>query len=49
MPSALISKDRDQSMHQEDLKRSRKNWYAAFFAAEIERWARREHQLRSQF
>jgi hypothetical protein len=40
-PKAVISKYRDQSIHQENLKRLRANWSSAFFSGDIEHLARR--------
>jgi hypothetical protein len=40
LPLALISKDREQSMHHGDLKQVRENWYSAFFAGDVEHLAR---------
>lgn len=37
---ALIFKRRDQSMHQDDLKQVRENWYSAFFARDVAHLAR---------
>lgn len=37
---ALIFKGRDQSMHQDDLKQVRENWYSAFFAGDVAHLAR---------